>query len=88
MRYEFIRGDGGEVSVKRLGRALAVSSGGYYAWCARGESRRNREDRELLAHIRQVHEASRQAYGAVKAWRALNERGIACGKQRVARLRK
>ena len=56
MKYEFIRGYGGEVSVKSLCRGLAVSAGGYYAWCARGESRRNRRDRELLAYIRQVHE--------------------------------
>jgi transposase InsO family protein len=35
-----------------------------------------------------VHEASRQAYGAKKTWTELNARGIACGKHRVARLRR
>ncbi len=42
----------------------------------------------LLQHIRIVHGKSRKAYGAVKTWRHLNQPGIACGKHRVARLRK
>jgi len=65
-----------------------VSRGGYYTWRSRGESPRIRRDRELLTHIEQVHEASRHAYGAVKTWLELRARGIACGKHRVARLRR
>lgn len=38
--------------------------------------------------IQRVHEESRQAYGALKAWKALNAQGIACGKHRVARIRR
>lgn len=74
--------------MSRLCRVLAVSRGGYYAWRARGESAHARHDRELLAHIRRVHEASRPAYGAKKTWLELNAQAIRCGKQRVARLRK
>ena len=74
--------------MSRLCRTLSVSRGGYYDWRARGESARSRSDRELLGHIEQVHEASRQAYGAVKTWLELRARGLACGKHRVARLRK
>ena len=81
-----MRSHGGSVS--RLCRMLSVSRGGYYAWRARGESQRIRRDRELLTHIEQVHEASRHAYGAVKTWLELRTRGIACGKHRVARLRR
>lgn len=81
-----MRSHGGSVS--RLCRTLSVSRGGYYDWRSRGESRRIRRDRELLGHIEQVHEASRQAYGAVKTWHELRARGIACGKHRVARVRK
>lgn len=72
----------------RLCRLLSVSRGGYYAWRVRGESQRSRRDRELLAHIKQVHDESRQAYGALKTWLELRARGIACGKHRVARLRR
>jgi putative transposase len=86
VRYAFIRSHGGSVS--RLCGWLGVSRGGYYAWRSRDESARRRRDRELLAYIEQIHEASRQAYGAVKTWRELRARGIACGKHRVARLRR
>lgn len=81
-----MRSHGGRVS--RLCRTLSVSRGGYYDWLARGESEHSRRDRELLECIREVHEASRQAYGAKKTWLELRARGIACGKHRVARLRK
>jgi len=74
--------------VSRLCRTLSVSRGGYYDWLTRGESARSRGDRDLLARIEQVHEASRQAYGAKKTWLELNARGVVCGKHRVARLRK
>ena len=74
--------------MSRLCRTLSVSRGGYYDWRTRGDSARSRRDRELLGHIQQVHEASRQAYGAVKTWLELRARGIACGKHRVARLRR
>jgi putative transposase len=86
VRYAFIRAHAGRVS--RLAQALSVSRGGYYAWRRRGESDRRRCDRELLAHIAHVHERSRQAYGAKKTWLELRARGIACGKHRVARLRR
>jgi transposase InsO family protein len=42
----------------------------------------------LIERIREVHQESRQAYGAVKTWLELKARGIACGKHRVARLRR
>jgi transposase InsO family protein len=38
--------------------------------------------------IREIHQQSREAYGAVKTWKALRARGILCGKHRVARLRR
>lgn len=74
--------------MSELCRLFAVSRAGYYAWRGRSESQRACRDRELLAHIEQVHQASRQAYGALKTWRELRARGIICGKHRVARLRR
>jgi transposase InsO family protein len=67
---------------------LGVARSGYYDWKARGESERSKQNSELLARIKEVHRTSREAYGAVKTWRELNLRGIACGKHRVARLRR
>jgi transposase InsO family protein len=88
VRYAFIESVRGKLGVHALCRLLSVSRSGYYDWVERAESERVRRDRQLLDEIQRVHEASRQAYGAVKTWRALLSQGIACGKHRVARLRK
>ena len=69
-------------------RALKVSASGYYDWRERPPSQRSVEDARLLVHIRRAHEESREAYGGVKTWKALTGQGIACGKHRVARLRR
>ena len=88
MRYAFIREHRNEFKVVRMCRVLRVSRSGYYHWVDRPESCRAREDRLLLDHIRRVHVHSRRAYGVVKTWRELRAQGVACGKHRVARLRK
>lgn len=76
------------MGITRFCQVLGVARSGYYDWKKRGESRRSRQDRELLARIRDVHRASREAYGAVKTWYELKSQGITCGKHRVARLRR
>ncbi len=69
-------------------RVFKVSSSGYYEWRTRSESQRSQEDRALIEEIQNIHRQSRHAYGYVKTWKALQAQGIACGKHRVARLRK
>lgn len=69
-------------------RVLEVSRSGFYAWQARPESRRARDDRALLAHIETIHRESREAYGTIKTWKELRARGVPCGRNRVGRLRK
>jgi len=88
VKYAFIRDKGRRFKLKRLCAALGVSRSGYYEWLGRPESRRAIEDRVLLDHVRSLHRQSREAYGAYKTWRVLRARGIACGKHRVARLRR
>ena len=51
-------------------------------------STRQQADQRLLTHIQRVHQQSRQNYGGLKVWRALNREGIVCGKHRIARLRR
>jgi transposase InsO family protein len=68
-------------------RVLSVSRSGYYAWRDRPESPRTRENRQLLGRIETIHVRSREAYGIVKTQRALEEDGIRCGRNRIARLR-
>ena len=67
-------------------RLLGVSRSGYYDWVQRGESARQRKDRELLPLVRQAHLESRGVYGARKVHRELLAQGQACGRHKVARL--
>lgn len=88
MKYAFIKSEADNHSIARLCRVMAVSRSGYYGWWGRGMSRRTMEDRRLLCHIRDLHQESRRAYGALKTWRVLRAQGIAGGKHRIARLRR
>lgn len=86
MRYRFIHEHLVEFSVRVMCRVVGVSPSGYYAWRARPESARSREDRRLKAKIRTFHKKSRGTYGAARIHADLSEDGEGCGRHRVARL--
>lgn len=88
MKYSFMQRHVDRFSLAGMCRALSVSRSGYYAWRDRGLSARQREDLALATHVRRVHIESREAYGARKVWKALVAEGIACGRHRVARVRR
>ena len=88
MKYAFIRQHRERHKLQSLSKVLQVSRSGYYAWLRRTPSSRIQANNELLEHIRAAHRKHRQAYGALKTWHYLLSQGIACGKHRVARLRK
>ena len=87
MKYGFIARHRQQFRLSTLCRVLRVSRSGFYEWRGRTPSARSMASRQLLSQIRRVHAQARQAYGAVKTWKALNQAGIVCGKHRVARLR-
>lgn len=64
-----------------------MSRSDYYAWCHRKETPRTCKLRSLLLDIGRVHEQSKQRYGIVKCWKQLNQEGITCRRDQVARLR-
>ncbi len=66
--------------------AATWRSRSYHAWLDRPQSAHAQADHHFLQAIRQVHAEHREAYGAIKTWQALNQRGIACGKHHVAKL--
>lgn len=88
MKYDFMRCNADQFSLAGMYRALSVSRGGYHAWKDRRPGARQARDLLLAAHVRRVHIASREAYGARKVWKALVAEGIACGRHRVARVRR
>ena len=75
-------------SISLLCRALNVSRSGYYAYLAArpAAAATAREEDELVAEIRQIHEESRRAYGAPRITAALRRRGRRINRKRVERL--
>ncbi len=69
-------------------RVLEVSTSGYYAWRARGESTRAKEDEKLQQRIKAIHTWSRATYGAPRVHAELKDEGTLVGCKRVARLMK
>lgn len=86
MRYEFIAQHSAEYPVRRLCGVLGVPSSSYYAWRQRHASARQEANGRLMEQIRQAHGESRGTYGSPRVHRSLRQRGIVCGRHRVARL--
>ncbi len=88
MKYAFIEEHCERYSIRLLCQHLGVSRSGYYHWLSRPESRRKQEDRRLTAHIKRFHYRYYEAYGTLGIWKLLNQQGVMCGRDRVARLRR
>ena len=74
-----------EHTVKMMCKVLKLSRTGYYKWLKRGESDRERRDRELIDHILRIHRETRGIYGAPRIHTELGTNGIKVGKKSVAR---
>jgi putative transposase len=85
-KYEFIKANHGERSVRMMCRLLGLAPSGYYAWLKNPKSDRAKEDARLLRLIRASFKASQGVYGAPRVFLDLREAGEACSKHRVARL--
>jgi transposase InsO family protein len=87
MRYAFIHAHVKQFPIAVMCRVLKVSRSGCYAAHNRPLSLRSCEDLALRARIAELHEAHRQAPGVIKMWHLLRNKGVVCGRNRVARLR-
>ncbi len=67
-------------------KVLKISRSGYYAWRRHQPCKRQQDNEELLGRIREIHKQSRSTYGSPRIKVELNEQGIRCGKNRVARV--
>jgi putative transposase len=72
--------------VRVMCRVLEVAEQGYYAWRSRPESRRLRQNRELLDRVVVVFGEHRHRYGSPRVHKELVAQGRCCGRHRVARL--
>jgi transposase InsO family protein len=86
VKYQFMEEHSDIYDVKSMSKLLRVSRSGYYAWKGRQPSNRQKNNRKFLEHIREAHRKSRGLYGSPRITAELNEQGLRCGKNRVARL--
>jgi len=86
MIYTFMATHEGEFGVERMCWVLGVGRSGYYAWRSRPLSQRAKANETLLAQIQTEYETSRSTYGSPRIHKALRDRGVKCGRKRVARL--
>jgi putative transposase len=86
MIYKFMAEHTQEFAVVRMCKVLEVSASGYHAWRRRAVSPRAQANQGLLEQIRDVHAESRGTYGSPRVHARLRQRGVACGRHRVARL--
>jgi hypothetical protein len=87
VKYAFIAQHRTIFPINAMCRVLKASRSGFYAWEGREPSLRAQENAQLVMDLQRVHVQSRENYGVVKAWKALQLQGISCGRNRVARLR-
>jgi len=88
MKYQFMQEHKETYKANSMCEVLKVSRSGYYAWRTRQPSSRQKDNQELLWHIRKVHTQSRRLYGSPRITAAMKEQGFRCGKSRVARIMK
>ena len=86
MKYRFMEKHRDMFKVKRMTKVLGVSRSGYYAWRIRRPSARQQDNEQLLEHIWDAHRRSRSLYGSPRITAELNDQGMRCSKNRVARI--
>jgi putative transposase len=86
MRFQFIEDHRGRFPGTRMCKELDVSSSGYYAWRHRPPSAREMANQELVQRIEAVYHDSDGTYGSPRIYYELKEQGVACSKNRIARL--
>ena len=86
MRFAFINAEKANHAVRTLCRVLQVSKSGYYAYLARGPSRRTRQDEALKVRIASIHQRSGGTYGSPRVYQRLRQEDFEVGRDRVARL--
>lgn len=86
MKYRFIRDNRSRHPLTWWFSALGVSKSGFYDWLNGPESERSKQDKHLLACIKEIHTDSRETYGAPRIHKELQVQGARCSKKRVQRL--
>jgi transposase InsO family protein len=85
MRYQFIEQQKKAWPVTLMCAVLEVSKTGYYDWRQRTPGPRALSNQHLDCHIHAVFTRHKARYGAPRITDEINDEGISCSKNRVAR---
>lgn len=85
MRYQFIERHQKAYPINLMCSVLDVSTSGYYAWRCREPGARALANRELDDAIAKVFWRHKRRYGADRITQDLQDQGLACSENRVAR---
>jgi putative transposase len=72
--------------IRRMCDTLGVSSQGFYAWRSRPSSVRQLRRDAILVEIRAIHAEVKQRYGSPRLHAELQDRGVVCSVNTVAKL--
>lgn len=86
MRYAYIESLRDQYAIVKMCRWLQVSRSGYYKWRSREESPQAQQRRQLEAEVIKAFNQFKQRYGAPRLTVELNESGITCCKNHIAKL--
>lgn len=86
MKFEFIENHRSEFAVGKMCQVLGVSRSGYYQWRNAPESERKKSNEALYVRIKETYNAFHGTYGSPRITRELQDKGIQCSENRVARL--
>jgi len=88
MKYCFMDQYRSEFRVTKMCRALGVSRSGYYGWKKQPQGKRRKDEERLLMEIKESYRKSKGNYGSPRIADDLRDKGMRCGKNRVARIMK
>jgi putative transposase len=83
VKYAWIEAHSEQFSAQRACQMLEVSRTGFQQWLLRGPSLRQRQQQRLDVEVRALHEASHKADGRPRLVRALKNKGINVGHEKV-----
>jgi len=88
MKYEAIRGNSQEFSVRKMCKALDLTANAYYQWILRKEKQESKKEeyKTIVEKVREVFENSRHTYGYRRMQRALAKEGLKMTEYKVRKI--
>ncbi len=86
MKCRAVLANRGDVALRRRCALVGISRSAFYAWCRRSPSGRAHANTRLVREMERIHQEVDRSYGSPRMRDELVASGLACGRNRVARL--